>query len=72
MKTLRVKILQSVAGPGLPDGVAAKGAELELPQDVAQPLIDCGVASIVEAKKAVDDREKAVNPAIEKREKRKQ
>lgn len=72
MKTIRVKILQSVAGPGLPDGVAAKGAELELPQDVAQPLIDCGVASLVEGKKAVEEREKAVSPAIEKREKRTQ
>lgn len=72
MKTVRVKILQSAGGPGLPDGVAAKGAELDLPEDVAQPLIDCGVALLLGgAKKGVEEREKAVSPAIEKREKRK-
>lgn len=67
-----MKILQSAGGPDLPDGVAAKGAELDLPEDVAQPLIDCGVALLLGAKKGVEEREKAVSPAIEKREKRKQ
>ena len=72
MKTIRVKILQSAAGPGLPEGIAKKGAELDLPEEVAQSLIDCGVASLLGAKKAVEEREKAVSPAIEKRENRKQ
>lgn len=69
---MKVLILQSAAGPGLPDGVASKGAELDLPEDVAQPLIDCGVALLLGAKKGVEEREKAVSPAIENRQKRKQ
>lgn len=71
MKIVKVLILQSAAGPGLPEGVARKGAVLDLEESVALPLIDCGVAQLVEVKKAVDAREKAVSPAIENREKRK-
>lgn len=70
MKTVKVLILQSAAGPGLPDGIAKKGAEMDLEESVAQPLIDCGVARLIEAKKASDLRETATPKAVEKREKR--
>lgn len=66
MKTIKVKILQSAAGP---DGVFGKGAELELPETVAQPLMDCGVAELLTSK-PVERAEKAVDLKAEKREKR--
>lgn len=71
MKTIRVLILQSAGGPGLPEGVVKKGAEIDLDETVAQSLIDCGVARRIEAKKGADVRETATPPAIENREKRK-
>ena len=64
---MKVLILKTAGGP---DGVFKKGAILDLKKEVAQPLIDCGVARLF-AEKEEDKREKAVAPAIENREKRK-
>jgi hypothetical protein len=66
---MKIQIITSAAGP---DGIFKKGAILDLPQETAQPLIDCGVARLL-ADKPVETREKAAAPApFQKREKRKQ
>lgn len=69
---MKIRMLESAAGPAFkPDGVAAKGAVLDLDEKTAQSLINEGLAVLVEAEKASERRETAIPEAISRREKRK-
>jgi len=64
MKTIRVRILASLAGPGYSYG---KGFEGDVPEELAKDLIRAGHATQLNSK--AEQREKAI-PNTDKKEKR--